>query len=304
MDDRSQWPAEISLIRTASPVGGLAMATTQPVAATLSLDRKLRILAWPGGTERHAIDLGDREIDVFAIAPDGRLVLVGDHKGRVNVWATDTGQSRLELQVRRYPGLAVFSRSGAMLALTSQGDPVQLIDLATGKAAATLGTPPEGTSVLAFSRDERLVATGDGDAAIRIHDARSGRPIAENREFLMTPLAIAFSADGRTVIAGSGDKALLFIDAATGKTAKRLARTPQPAALIDVSPDGTLLAVGLMKSENMSKPDHVFILSTDSGQQQVDWLPAVLPAGGGWTNDGRLLVAIPSPEGLHLWRLH
>jgi DNA-binding beta-propeller fold protein YncE len=288
MDDRSQWPAEMSLIRTASPVGGVVMAKTQPIAATLSRDHQLRIVAWPSGTERRAIDLGDREIDVFAISPDGRAVVIGDHKGRVSVWATDTGASRLELQLRRYPGLAVFSQSGAVLALTSQGDPVQLIDLATGKAAATLGTPGEGTNALALSRDDRLVATGDGDGAIRVHDAHTGRLIAENREFLMTPLAVAFTADGRTVIAGSGD----------------LARTAQPAALLDVSPDGKWLAAAFMKAENMSKPDHVLILSTDLGQQQLDWLPPVLPAGGGWTDDGRMLVAIPSPEGLHLWRLH
>jgi WD40 repeat protein len=304
MDERSQWPAEIAVLRTASPVGALAMARAQPVAATLSRDHKLRILAWPSGTERRAIDLGDREVDIFAISPDGRAVVIGDHRGRVTVWATDNGESRLELQLRRYPGLAVFSHGGAVLALTSQGDPVQLIDLATGKSTATLRTPAEGTSVLAFSPDDHLVATGDGDSAIRVHDARSGHVIAENREFLMTPLAIVFTADGRFVIAGSGDKVLLFIDAATGKTARRLDRTAQPAALLDVSPDGKWLAAGFMKAENMSQPDHVLILSADSGQQQLDWLPPTLPAGGGWTDDGRLLVAIASPEGLHLWRLH
>ena len=90
--------------------------------------------------------------------------------------------------------------------------------------------------MLAFSRDDRWIATGDGDAVIQIYDAATGRRMAENHDLQMVPLAIDFTADGGTVIAGSGDKSLLFVDTATAKTKERHNRTAQPVAYIEVSP--------------------------------------------------------------------
>jgi hypothetical protein len=46
--------------------------------------------------------------------------------------------------------------------------------------------------------------------------------LAENRDFLLEPLALNFSADGRRVIAGGGDKIVTFSDAASGKLIRRL----------------------------------------------------------------------------------
>jgi WD40 repeat protein len=296
-------PAEIALLKPASPVTWLALAKTKPMAATIARDHQLRIVSMPDGAERRAIDVTGRAIDVFAIAPNGEAVAIGDHMGGVSVWATDTGRSRLELRLRRYPGLALFSHNGATLALTAQGDPVQLIDVASGRKTASLGQPVGGTNVIAFSRDDRLVATGDGDAVVRIFDAASGRLIAENRESTMIPLAIEFTADGATVLAGGGDRALLFIDAATGKTTRRMDRLAQPPAYLEVSPDGASFVAAYMKAENMSQPDHVFILPVKDGPPQLDWLPPTMPVGAGWTHDGRLIAAFSAPDGLHLWRL-
>ena len=166
-----------------------------------------------------------------------------------------------------------------------------------------LGRPIGGTNVLAFSRDDRLVATGDGDAVVRTYDANTGKPIAENHELLMVPLALDFTADGKSVVAGGGDRMLLFIDAATGTTTRRMDRTAQPAALLEMSPDGSALATAFMKAENMTQPEHILVYDTGSGRALVDWLPPQLPAGGGWTHEGHLLVAIAAPDALHLWRL-
>ena len=296
-------PAEIAVLKTGSPVTSFAMAKARPVAATLSQDRKLRILSLPTGAERHAIDLAGRDIDLLALSPDGLSVAIGDHKGGVSVWAADTAQPRFELQLSHYPGLAVFSRNGTMLAIAAQGDAVQLIDVASGRPATTLGSPAGGTLTLAFSPDDRLVATGDGDSVVRIYETATGRRIAENRDFLMVPLALGFTADGASVIAGGGDKTVTFIDAATGTTSRRMDRTTQPVAFVEVSPDGRSFTTGFMKSENMTLPDRIVIHETSAGRQQVDWLPPSLPVGAGWTGDGRMLVATATADALHLWQL-
>ena len=272
-------------------------------AATVSGDHKLRLIRLSTGAEERAIDLGERAVDVFALAPNGQSVAIGDHAGRVTIWDAGTGQARCEIHLSHYPGVAVFSHDGSRFATAAQGEPMQIMSTATGQPVSTLGAAVGGTNVLAFSRDDKRVAAGDGDGVIRVYDAASGQRISENHEFQMVPLAIDFSADGAAVIAGSGDKALIFVDAGTGKTLERQSRTPQPLAYIDVSPEGTEIAMAFMKAENMTEPDHVIVRSTNNRDPLVDWLPSALPAGGGWTHDGQLLIALASPDALHLWRL-
>ena len=295
-------PTEIATIATSSSVTGFALARA-PIAATISQDHKLRILSFPDGAERHAIDIAGRAVDAFAIAPNGRFVAVGDHTGNVTVWSTETGQPAMQMKLARYPGLIVFSPDGATMATAAQGEAIQIVDVATGKTKFALGGPPGGTLALAFSPDGRHIATGDGDTVVRIYDAPTGRWLAENRDLLMVPLAVAFTADGGSVIASSGDKIVLFADVSSGKQTRKLDRTAQPVMYLDLSPDGKSLATAFMKAEDMTQPDHLVIREIAKGQPLTDWLPPQMPAGAGWTSDGRFIVALSSGDSLHLWRV-
>jgi hypothetical protein len=105
------------------------------------------------------------------------------------------------------------------------------------------------------------------------------------------------------VIAGGGDKVVLFIDASNGQTIRKMDRTAQPVAFLEVSPDGASFGTAFMKSENMTLPDRIVVWASKTGQQEAEWLPPSLPAGAGWTRDGRLIVAIAAADGVHLWRV-
>ena len=297
-------PVDAGVLRVASPVSSLLFARTQPMAVARTGDHKLRVLSLPDGKEIRAIDYGDRRVVAFDFSPNGTSVAIGDWTGLVTVWATATGQVQFERRLSKYPGILTFSPDGRMLATAAQGDAVQILDSATGAPLATLGSPIGGTLALAFSRDGRRVATGDGDTVVRIHDAATGKEVASNREFLMVPLAVVFSADGASVFAASGDKFVTNIDAANGKTVRKLERTTQPIQALDVSPDGKSILTIFMKSEDMTQPDHAVVRSVDTWQPRIDWLPPAMPVGGGWTSDGKVIVALGVKEGLHLWRLH
>ena len=297
-------PVDTGILRVASPVSSLLFSRTQPTAVARTQDHKLRVLSLPDGKELRAIDYGDRRIVAFDLSADGASVALGDWSGLVSVWATATGELRYEHRLPKYAGILTFSPDGRRLATAPQGDAVQILDAANGAPVTTLGSPVGGTLTLAFSRDGRRVATGDGDTVVRIHDAATGKEIASNREFLMVPLIVAFSADGASVFAGSGDKVVTIIDAATGRTSRKLERTAQPTQALDVSPDGHSIATIFMKSEDMTQPDHVVVRAMDSWQPRLDWLPPAMPVGGGWTSDGRLIVALPASDGVRLWRLY
>jgi len=273
------------------------------MAVARTNDGKLRVLALPEGRELRSIDLADRKAIALDLSPDGKTVALGDWAGEVSVWSTETGQLQFTHRLPKYPGVLVYSPDGRRLATAPQGDPVQILDAATGTVLTTLGSPVGGTLTVAFSRDGKLVVTGDGDTVVRIHDAATGKQIAENREFLLVPLAVAFAADGASAVAASGDRFVTFIDTKTGKTLRKLDRTAQPVSALDVSPDGKSIAATFMKSEDMTQPDHIVVRSIDTWQPLIDWLPSAMPVGAGWTHDGRALVALATDNGVRLWRL-
>ena len=297
-------PVDAGTLRVASPVASLLFARTQPLAMARTQDHKLRLLRLPEGTEVRAIEYGDRRVVAFDFSAGGTSVAIGDWTGLVTVWSAANGQVLFERRLRKYPGILTFSPDGRKLAVAAQGDAVQILDASTGVPITTLGSPVGGTMTLAFSRDGRRVATGDGDTVVRIHDADTGKEVASNREFLMVPLSVMFSSDGASVFAAGGDKFVTIIDAATGATTRKMERTAQPTQALDVSPDGRMIATIFMKSEDMTQPDHVVVRPLDTWHPRIDWLPPAMPVGGGWTSDGRLLVALASPDGVHLWRLH
>lgn len=295
-------PAEIGALAVPAGPHQFRVARTEPVAVSAG-EGTVRIWSLPDATERRAIDLGHRVIDALAISPDGAIVVAGDHSGGLTAWNTASGEVLFDRQLARYPGLLAFSPDGSKLAIVVQGNPVQIV-APDGMPITTLGAAVGGTWAIDFSRDGARVATGDGGGGVRVHDASTGQRDAENRDLLMVPLAVAFTADGASVIAGSGDKVLTFIDARTGRTIRRLERTAQPVGFIDVSPDGRSMATMFMKAESMLDPDHVLVTDIESGDTRVDWLPAAFAAGGGWSSDGRLTMAVHARDGLRLWHVY
>jgi hypothetical protein len=72
---------------------------------------------------------------------------------------------------------------------------------------------------------------------------------------------------------------------------------------LDVSPDGSLVAAQLMHADNMLMAAPVIVSELSSGRKVDEWMPTSLAIGGGWTKDGRLLVATGSEKAVHLWRV-
>jgi hypothetical protein len=67
------------------------------------------------------------------------------------------------------------------------------------------------------------------------------------------------------VIAAGADKILAFIDANSGKLVRRLEKTVEPVAYLEVSPDGAFVATVFMKADNLVLPAPVAVWETSSG---------------------------------------
>jgi WD40 repeat protein len=160
-----------------------------------------------------------------------------------------------------------------------------------------------GTTALAFSRDGTRIATAHGDTTVAVHDARTGRRIATNEDFVAEALGVDFTADGRQVIAAGADKVVAYIDAATGKSVKRLDRTVHPVFRLAISRDGAQFATAFIDADNMLLPALVVVWDTATGRKRSEWLPAGQAVGGAWTADGRFLVATAEDRMIHVWQV-
>jgi hypothetical protein len=138
---------------------------------------------------------------------------------------------------------------------------------------------------------------------VRIYDARNGEMLARNADFLLEPLAAAFTADGKQLLAAGADKVIAWLDASTGRVIRRSGKAADPVAYLEVSPDGALVAAVLMHADNLLMPGPVVISETGSGRKVDEWMPASVALGGGWTEDGRLLVATATDNAVQIWRV-
>lgn len=295
-------PRESITLPITSPIDFFNLARNGSTATALCRDHQVRVWTLPEGKLLRTFDVGDQQFDVVVISDDGRLLLIGDHSGAVSMWDTSSGQAQWQDRLSRYPGVAVFSRDGGLLALAAQGDPVQVIDLASKRKLYELEPTAGGATALAFSRDKAMLAVAEADTTVRIYEVRSGKLLARNQDFLLEPLAIDFSADGKYVLAAGADKVLVFIDSASGRVVRRLEKTSEPAVYIEVSPSGDAVAAAFIKAANMSEPAPVATWDTVSGQRRGEWLPAARLVSGGWTRDGHLRFVTTTPEAAHIWQ--
>jgi WD40 repeat protein len=295
-------PTAFVTLETPTAARAVVVAKTGRLAGVVCRGGKLLLWSLPDGRSLRTIDFGDRRLDAVVISPDGAAVAAGDHAGKYTVWDTATGAEQMTLQMPFYPSALAFSADGKQLAIAPVGEPVQIYDLASRKKVVELQRPIGGTSALAFSPDGSRIATADADTVIRVYDTRTAAMLPPNSDFVLEPLALAFSSDGKQLVTG-GDKVMASLDVASGKLIRKSGKLDDPVAALDISPDGTLVAAMLLHADNMLMPGLVMISEVSSGRKVTQWLPDTVPLGGGWTNDGHLLVATGNDTAVQIWRV-
>jgi WD40 repeat protein len=146
-----------------------------------------------------------------AFSPDGRLLAVGGYQ-EVLLW--DLTEARLAWRVGSgvvgdVVHALAWRRDGRQLAI-AEGTPGQkgalrLLDVTTGRQVGVWDEPGDSLHTVAFSPDERLVATGGADGKVHVlstADRRLVKSFAEHTGWVHT---LAFSPDGKHLVSSSGD---------------------------------------------------------------------------------------------------
>lgn len=151
--------------------------------------------------------LGDD--DEAALSPDGKMLAFSNGSETLREIQAPN-RSRLLSSSSKIKGgtsLLTFSRDGSLLAACIR-DPdggssdIQLWNGRQGRQSQIIHSS-HAPRALALSPDNRLVATGDDDNAIRLWDVRSGALLRTLRE--SPARTLAFSPDGSTLASGRGN---------------------------------------------------------------------------------------------------
>ncbi|MCP5158497.1 MAG: protein kinase [Gammaproteobacteria bacterium] len=167
---------------------------------------------------------------------------------RVDGWERPAASPlKWEHDHRRLPGApsgktaVTFSPNGRWLASGGVDRAVRLWSVESGSCVKTLTGHSGAINAVAFSPDERLIASG-GDRTIRLWRVNGGPCLAAWRGHAGTVNAIAFSPDGQWLVSGAGDRTVRLWRVDSGQCVAVLAGHIGGVSAVAYGPDGRLLA--------------------------------------------------------------
>ncbi|HEV7264388.1 MAG TPA: caspase family protein [Falsiroseomonas sp.] len=204
-----------------APVARLATDAAGRLLASVSDDKTLRLWELPDGTPRGVLrppiaPEGEGELYAVALTPDGLRAFAAGFTGAAwdgafCIYLFDTRTGAL---LARLPGLPApvqhlaVSPDGALLAAALGGRAgIRVWDARNGRPMWDDDAYAGPARMVGFAPDGALLAATGADGKVRVHEARSGRRLAERMPMQgARPFGLAWSPDGALLALGFEDR--------------------------------------------------------------------------------------------------
>ncbi len=268
----------------------------------------------------------DFEPDAVAVDDDERLVAVGGHRiagvegeqeateaweqgkatGVVELWDIEAGKKIRELagSFGAVSALAL-SPDGRLLVTAGRalGHPhnghLMLWDTESGQLVKSFGNQPRRVLAAAFSPDGSYLATGGFDKSPRIWSIPAGDEIKKLPEQPSYSDYLLFTPDGRRLIVPSRRGHVTVWDTQSWELKQEMKVANLFLLAADLSPDGSVLAVG--GGFLADRTGRVTVWNLKSADVLAEFNVADLVGDVSFSPDGRLLAATGTMEDVTIW---
>ena len=259
--DQTSSPRQWAYRQTIVHEGGLtAFAFTPNGRILLTGGNDAIIRLWDVGAERCIYTLTEHRsaISAIAVSPDSQTLASSSWDQTIRLWQLETGAQNLVLSSRQpeVTALAIAaidsptdvlgraSTSIYRLASAGRNRVLNLWRLDTGAHCAEFRDHQAAIEVMAVSRDQPILASGDASGAVYIWHVGTQERLRALSRHDASVNAIAISTSHEMIATGSADTTVRLRQLNTGGNLHKLTGHLFPVSAIAVSPDGDYLAAG------------------------------------------------------------
>jgi WD40 repeat protein len=254
-------------------------------------------------------------VSAVTFSPDGKLLITagGNLKtGNVAFWSlammkrasvlTDTGMAN---HVAISPdGNTLVIHGTRHLGGRATQSGLGIWDVSTGKQRAAVMEAPENpgfTAAMDISPDGKLLAIGQVDGRVAIHDLATGKHIEALTGGKEAIWAVAFSPDGRLIAAGGRERGIVYLGNVTGRTPlSALAAGRGSVGALAFAPDGKTLVAG--PGLEHDDPGELVLWDVAAGKEKARWQGHCGPVVGvRFSRDGKLMASGARSSDIRLW---
>ena len=224
-------------------INSIAFSPNGGLLASVSDDRTIKL--WNVHNENNIATLQEGTLfRTVAFSPDGQLLATGGWQ-HVKLWNVQTQKIIATLQHDLFVQAVIFSHNGRFLAVGGESEEgpgtVKVWNIQRQQIIATLNGDPRDIKTVAFSPDDRYLASSGWDGQLKIWSVSNWNLLHTIRH--TGYYQIAFSPDGKAIASTNGETISLS-SVSSGEQIAALSGAIGWIHPLDFSPDNAYLAMG------------------------------------------------------------
>lgn len=156
----------------------------------------------------------------LCFSPDSETLVTGT-KDAVELWDVNTGQRTRQIEVKGSVSVISTSRDGKTIA-AGVGQQIYIWDMKTGKEIHQIKAHPDTIQSLVFSPDDKTLASGGNECAIRLWSMKTGESLHHFPGHSERITAVAASQNGQVIATAAWDRTIRIWSTKNGKQLRKL----------------------------------------------------------------------------------